>query len=440
MYRTFIILMILPFSTTVLAQTSFSPSSMQHSVVKVNTYNKEGQLRRKGAGVQYRRTRDSLYVLTAKHLIYGGVNTSAPSEITLSFLSGLSRSLSKDESVIYLLESIDIAVIGFKLQKDTNIKSYLRTLPTGHDYPRTGETVFALGCARNDCWHRPIRATIRNVGSKRLRFSAPILASGLSGGILVNDFGRALGVIINSSSGLGYAVPLSFITSGYNLVKENVSSRVTEVAPDKQDFSFNIDIIPFPPQTLGGSYLIPGFGFRGTLYSGNFYSLTPALFYRLSLGVGRTTRRGRSPYVFSTTDENSTSSAAMHSLYLSPRFMIGTQFGEYPGQVGIVLFGLSYDLQAQTKRYTIIETIPSTSTVGYSNTQVRATESVTYGGLLKFHATVKYPLLKCCSVDAGVRMRFSSRANTPSPIAQYESFRIEPFTLFFGMSLDLWTR
>ena len=204
------------FNNTIL-QTSFSDdptaiSAVSQSVVKLNCYDKNGDLYATGSG--FACFADNV-IVTNYHVIEGGVySIEASTEDGNTF------------DITYVLatdEAKDIAILG------TSTPHNLAILQPGNsDDLQKGEKVVAIGSPLgllNSVSTGVFSGYVDENGMRILQFTAPI-SSGSSGGALFNDSGEVLGITfasLEAGQNLNLAVPINEVVYLYDNKSEPIA-------------------------------------------------------------------------------------------------------------------------------------------------------------------------------------------------------------------------
>lgn len=380
----------------VLGQQLFTPRSMQGSVVKVVTIS-GSDTTGLGAGLKYRTDQDSIYVLSAFHLFDDQFESPSEKQISIEFYNGSTHIFSLGEYTLTRFENIDLVSIKVVTHDSLGGSDFIRTHRSIEDYPAEYSDVYALGCARSNCWHRPIEAKLTELQHEYLEFTSPFLLPGLSGGILVDNHGYVLGIISSSRAGIGRAIPL-FALTAYDFPDSNLANSLLESNPKYYDLSFYLSLLPFPPHDVSGRIMAPGFRFVYRPFDLNVSILNPI---RLSVVAGRSIYSVSTSY---SNDPVSNVSSTMYADYLGVKASQALPVATINNRV--LNLGISVSQVIHIKNYRLDTKGHEVSIASISDPFVVDTPHYlsTLGNIRKYGMSLEYPLSDKIRINVSLKI------------------------------------
>ena len=191
---------------------SSSIKTIRNSVVKINVYDKSGEIIQTGSGfIAF----DKNILITNAHVITGGYDADAVSE---------SDERLYIKGVLYYSQDEDIAILKL------NNQNSLKPLKIATNY-EVGDKVIAIGSPlgiKNSVSDGMISNILKE--ENVIQHSAPI-SSGSSGGTLFNSKGRVIGMntaTITSGQNINLAIPIETIKNAYQNSKDNKPQKISK--------------------------------------------------------------------------------------------------------------------------------------------------------------------------------------------------------------------
>lgn len=163
-----------------------------------------------GAGILFGRDHDRLYIVTANHVVRRGTVEATNIRVTFKFMPDkpLAAKLlgqadrESDVAVVALEGWARQGVDGCKLPFDR-----LGDPGTLH----RGNTVYAIGNPNGENWRLPSSDRLYTIGADQLAFQSAFIAVGSSGGALMNQDTRIVGMVRRDEPPAGSAIPMSVV-------------------------------------------------------------------------------------------------------------------------------------------------------------------------------------------------------------------------------------
>lgn len=184
---------------------------IRKSVVKINVYDKEGELLQTGSGfIAFNKNT----LITNAHVITGGHSVEAVSEEDERLYINGVKYYSQDE---------DIAILKL------NNQNSLRPLKITSRY-NVGDKVIAIGSPLG-IKNSVSDGIISNYDNSQIQHTAPI-SSGSSGGTLFNSKGKVIGMnsaTVTAGQNINLAIPIDIIEKAYLKSKDNKVQKIKKI-------------------------------------------------------------------------------------------------------------------------------------------------------------------------------------------------------------------
>lgn len=163
-----------------------------------------------GAGIVVGRDHDRIYIATANHVVRRGAV--AATNIRVVFKSSKDKSLTAKLLPRFDVD-LDVAVVaveGWAAQGVDGCKLPFDKLGEASEL-KTGNTVYAIGNPNGEKWRMPTPDRLYSIASGQLQFQSAFIASGSSGGALLNDDADIVGMVRRDEPPSGSAIPMSLV-------------------------------------------------------------------------------------------------------------------------------------------------------------------------------------------------------------------------------------
>ena len=176
-------------------------------IVKVHVHDATG-----GGGIILGASRDSIYIVTARHVL----NAGSPDSIRVWFHFNQADSVAarrfSDSSAIKSLA--DIALLAVDRRSVPGFETAgleFNRLAAVHKLGN-GDRIFSVGCPFDDCWKIEPGEYVIGVGTEIL-IASPFVRPGKSGGAFLNEWGEVAGMILEEKGDLplGSAVNIDLV-------------------------------------------------------------------------------------------------------------------------------------------------------------------------------------------------------------------------------------
>ena len=205
-----LLLVISCFSVCLLQADGFDPHALDPIVIVDGNF---GATPTFGAGVIFSREKDTLYLVTANHVVRG--HSAAATQLTVRLRIAPDKRLPAK-----LLErfdsSLDLAVlsVGNLAAQGIHMCSLSLDRLASSGSAERGDSVFPVGDPNGVAWAMPVRPdAISDVSGDRIVFESSLVARGHSGGGLLNDSGQLIGLIQADEPPYGRALSFTKILS-----------------------------------------------------------------------------------------------------------------------------------------------------------------------------------------------------------------------------------
>jgi hypothetical protein len=226
----------------------------------------------KAAGIVFGRNGDSVFAVTALHVVAPGDSTCSAKRIHVVMTNPFAWF---DMSVLAKDERHDVALLAAKLDSAELVMRGRRWIQRG---PEVRGSIFLIGCPMGgECWDDPLEGRLRDRSffrdSSLWIVQSPLIEDGYSGGPAVSRAGEVVGMTLDYSGqnarvrrwswiagwlkSLGYEVTIPAVDltpAGWTSAGQSVIRRTA--------IGLIITALPLPTRSGGGSRLAPSFGLR----------------------------------------------------------------------------------------------------------------------------------------------------------------------------------
>jgi hypothetical protein len=236
-----------------LAETTNVAEHVSDLVVSIRT-ELPGSVVQAGAGIIVGATQDSVYIVTAKHVLVDQYDPDArPTSLTIQFWRDTTRTV--DASIRMMAEGeVDIAVIAVANDDALAEAGYRAVEDRLGDATRLGPgaKVSPVGCPPGNCWKAPTSPDgVLASSYDRVFFETSFVQEGSSGGGLFNEWDEVVGMVTRLSPPGAIGYPINYVTGV--LRSEGVPVTLSARRIPRRGYGTSVGAVVLAPPT-GGSF------------------------------------------------------------------------------------------------------------------------------------------------------------------------------------------